>query len=126
MIYQVHQIHLTQAEVSLVNKTGDHAAVPANALKQKMSFARGRLGGYAAEALGAGYYTHVANITAEDIDHVFEIGNIGPESNIERFVFCQMHSISVGDVIVGNDGTVNVVDTFGFVTLTHESELVES
>jgi hypothetical protein len=115
--FQIHQIRITQAQVNLINETGDHAAVPENALKQKMSFARGRLGGYAAEALNAGYYTHVADITAEDIDHVFEIGNIGPESNIDRFVFCQMHSISVGDVIVGDDGTVNVVDTFGFVEI---------
>jgi hypothetical protein len=115
--FQIHQIRITQAQVNLINETGDHGAVPANALKQKMSFARDRLSGYAAEALRAGYYTHVANITAEDLNHVFEIGNIGPESNIERFVFCQMHSISVGDVIVGDDGTVNVVANFGFVEI---------
>lgn len=124
MIYQVHQIHLTQEDIALINKTDDYTAVPANVLKQKMSYAMRRLAGYATEAWDAGYYTHVANITAEDIDHVFEIGNIGPEQNIERI--SQMHSISVGDMIIADDGTQVVVSCFGFVTLAHKSELVES
>ena len=119
MIYQIYQIHLTNEEVALINKTDDHTAVPANALKQKMSFARGRLGGYAAEAWDKGYYTHVANIAAEDINHVFEIGNVGPERGIERIA--QMHSISVGDMIIADDGTQVVVDCFGFVTLGEKS-----
>tara|TARA_Y100000389_G_scaffold22855_1_gene19537 strand:- start:530 stop:916 length:387 start_codon:yes stop_codon:yes gene_type:complete len=122
MIYQVYQIRLNKEEIALINSTGDHAAVPANALKQKMSFAMGRLGGYAAEAWDAGYYTHVANITAEDYDQVFEIGNIGPEQNIERI--SQMHSVSVGDMIIAEDGTQVVVADFGFIAIGHKPEMV--
>lgn len=113
--FQIHQIRITQAQVNLINETGDHAAVPANALKQKMGFARDNIGGYAGEAWDAGYYTHVANITAEDYDQVFEIGNIGPEENIERIA--QMHSVSIGDVIIAEDGTQVVVGSFGFVEI---------
>ena len=122
MIYQVYQIKLTKEEIALINSTGDHTVVPANDLKQKMVFAKGRLGGYAAEAWDSGYYTHVANITAEDYDQVFEIGNIGPEQNIERIA--QMYSVSVGDMIIAEDGTQVVVDSFGFVAIGHKPELV--
>ena len=122
MIYQVYQIHLTNEDIALINSTGDHAAVPANALKQKMSFGRDRIGGYAAEAWDKGYYTHVANITAEDINEVFEIGNIGPEQNIERIA--QMHSVSVGDMIIVDDGTQVVVADIGFIAIGHKPEMV--
>ena len=67
----------------------------------------------ASNAWDKGLYTHVANITAADFDEVFEIGNIGPEQNIERLA--RMSSISVGDVIVGEDGTIAVVAEVGFI-----------
>ena len=53
-------------------------------------------------ALKNGCYTHVANIVADDINHAFEAGNIGPEDRIERIA--QMRSVSVGDVLVDNEG----------------------
>lgn len=111
-MYKVYQIKLSNEEMALINETGDHAAVPKNELKQKMAFAMGNIESYACEALAAGYFTHVANIEANNLDHVFEIGNIGPESNITRI--SPMHSISVGDVVVADDGTVNVVGDYGF------------
>ena len=58
-------------------------------------------------------YEEVAAIEADTLDEVFEIGNIGPESKIDRFGRQLMYSVSVGDVIrndkyecyvVGNDG----------------------
>ena len=42
-------------------------------------------------------YQLVADIKAVDLNHVFQIGNIGPEENITRIG--QMCSLSVGDVI---------------------------
>jgi len=63
-------------------------------------------------------YNTAAYIEAEDLDEVFEIGNIGPEDSISRAG--PMHSISVGDVII--DTLLNVawyVDTFGFESLGH-------
>ena len=60
-------------------------------------------------------YEEVAAIEAEDLDEVFEIGNIGPESKIERFG--RMHSVSVGDVIRDDRGRCFVVKGFGFERL---------
>lgn len=115
MKYAVYQIQLTAAEVDKINVTGDFNSVPKQAAKLKMEtdFAGHRIGGNAAEAFDAGYYTHVANITADNPDQVFEIGNIGPESNIERLA--RMHSISVGDIIVAETGEMIVVAPVGFV-----------
>ena len=70
----------------------------------------------------AGLYTHVANIEADDYNQVFEIGNIGPEQNIERLA--RMSSVSVGDVIVGPDGTIVVVAGIGFVAFGFDSKKV--
>lgn len=57
-------------------------------------------------------YKHVANITANDLDDMFRIGNIGPESGIERL--SDMKSVSVGDVIVDETNKAHFVQMFGF------------
>lgn len=114
MKFAVYQIHLTDKQYDLINAQG-HNAVPSHKIKldMTMDFSGHKIGGLASEAWEAGYYTHVANIEAEDYNGVFEIGNIGPEENIERLT--RMYSISVGDVIVGEDGTLAVVASMGFV-----------
>ena len=62
-------------------------------------------------------YVIVAKIEANDLDDVFEIGNIGPEEKITRSNH-PMHSISVGDVIYNEqDKTYTIVKGFGFATL---------
>lgn len=62
------------------------------------------------------FYSKVAEINAKDFEDVFEIGNIGPEENITRIK--PMHSVSVGDVIVSEDGVCKFVAPFGFEQLT--------
>ena len=59
-----------------------------------------------------GLYSPVAEITADSLNQVFDIGNIGPESSIKRLA--PMHSVSVGDVIVDAEGHAVYVSTFGF------------
>ena len=61
-------------------------------------------------------YRMVALVDAKTLDDVFTIGNIGPESSIERVE--PMHSVSVGDIIqdVIDDKTW-VVDKYGFVKI---------
>lgn len=59
-----------------------------------------------------GLYAPVAEITADSLSQVFEIGNIGPESSIKRLA--PMHSISVGDVIVDEMGHAVFVAPVGF------------
>jgi hypothetical protein len=114
MKFAIYQIQLTDEQYIAINARG-HDAVPSHKIKldMTMDFSGGKIGGLASEAWEAGYYTHVANIEAEDYNEVFEIGNIGPEQNIERLT--RMSSISVGDVIVGEDGTLAVVASMGFV-----------
>ena len=60
-------------------------------------------------------YEEVCAIEANDLEEVFEIGNIGPESKIERLG--RMHSISVGDVIRDDLGRCFVVKGLGFERL---------
>jgi hypothetical protein len=109
MKYKIFQIQLTDAEVAMINANG-HDSVPKQKLRLNISMPRGRrvLDGIFA----ADYYTHVGNITANDLEDVFNVGNIGPEENIERLD--RMSSLSVGDVVEDEDGVRNVVASFGF------------
>lgn len=116
MKYAIYQIRITEAQIDLINETGDFNSVPAKKAKIDMEFDfRGhKIGGLAYDAfVEKGYYTHVANIEASSPNEVFQIGNIGPEENIERLN--RMHSISVGDVLVDEEGNCSVVAPIGFV-----------
>ena len=59
--------------------------------------------GDATIALKNGCYTHVADIVADDINHAFEAGNIGPSDRINKLAD-RMRSVSVGDILVDNEG----------------------
>lgn len=56
-------------------------------------------------------YVHVANIDCMDLNDAFQIGNIGPNSKIERLK--EMRSISVGDILELG-GYKFIVDGMGF------------
>ena len=62
-------------------------------------------------------YEEVAAIEADTLDEVFEIGNIGPESKIDRFGRQLMYSVSVGDVIRNDKYECYVVGNCGFERL---------
>jgi len=111
MKFKLFQIQLTDAEVAKINAAGDHSAVPKQAARMALMFGDHTVSA-AATAIAKGFYTHVSNITANDLDGVFEVGNIGPEENIERFG--PMSSVSVGDLIEDEDGNRVVVASFGF------------
>lgn len=55
---------------------------------------------------------HVASVEASDMEEVFKIANLQVESKITRFE--PMRSISVGDVIVDEDGKSFLVNNVGF------------
>jgi hypothetical protein len=57
-------------------------------------------------------YEKVAVIEADSFSDVFDIGNIGPEQNIQRIA--PMHSVSVGDIIMSESGEVKYVAPYGF------------
>ena len=122
MKYAIYQIQFTTAQYNLINAKG-HDAVPAQVAKLNMTmdFSGNRIGGLAYDAFKAGYYTHVANIEANTPNEVFEIGNIGPEESIERLT--RMSSLSVGDVIVDEEGQCIVVAPVGFVAFSFNPKM---
>jgi hypothetical protein len=113
MNYKLYQIQLTEAEHNQVNAEG-HNSVPKHRAKLDMSFTD-KVAELASDAFSKGYYTHVSNIEAEGLEDVFEVGNIGPESSIERLG--KMHSVSVADVVETPEGVRHVVASVGFEQL---------
>ena len=124
MKYQVLQIRITDAEADLINESGDFNAVPKfkAQLDMRMKFDGGDITDAAKKAFDAGYYDHVANITASDLAHVYEISNLGnAEERIERLD--RMHSVSVGDIIIDENNIVWVVANFGFEEVMELAEV---
>jgi hypothetical protein len=109
--FKLYQIHLTDAEVDLINEKG-HDAVHKQSLKLDMNFSKNDTGSVAKEAFDLGYYTHVSNITSDNFEGVFAIGNMGPEECIERLD--KMYSCSVGDIVEDEAGNKKVVANYGF------------
>ena len=116
--YKLFQITLSDADIDTINANG-HDSVPKQKAKIGMMFDN-NIGKKAFSAFEDGHYTHVANITADGLDSVFRIGNIGPESKIERIV--PMHSVSVADVIEDLRGIKYVVADAGFQIVCNREE----
>jgi hypothetical protein len=94
-LIKVFQIVIDRDLSDLINREGWDCHVKAKAYTLSQQ-------GDAGIALRNGCYTHVANIVADDINHAFEAGNIGPEDRIERLA--KMRSVSVGDILVDSEG----------------------
>jgi hypothetical protein len=100
MKYTVHQINLSDEQFSTLRDVYlDTTFKPTD-----VAIIRAR-----------GLYAPVAEITADSLNQVFDIGNIGPESSIKRLA--PMHSVSVGDVIVDENGRAVYVAPMGFKSL---------
>ena len=120
--YKIFQIKLTDAEVDIVNAEG-HDAVHKNSLRLDMNLSKYDTAQVAADAFRRGYYTHVSNITTEGgLEGVFHVGNMGPESAIERI--SPMHSLSVGDIVEDVSGKMSVVADWGFKEVNSIEEKV--
>ena len=95
-IFSVFQIVIDKDLADLINKEGHDCHVKSKARLQAMMDGDVRLG------VMHDCYTKVAEVVADDLEHVFEVGNIGPEDRIERI--SKMRSVSVGDILVDNEG----------------------
>jgi hypothetical protein len=115
MKYAIHQISLTDTQIAAVNNEENVPAYKAK-MALMMDFNGDNIQANAADAFFAGHYSHVANITANDLEHVFEISNIGPEQNIERLA--RKSSLSMGDIVIDENNIVWVVASFGFEEVT--------
>jgi len=105
MKYDIYQINLTNEEYdavnSMANPHNDHAKFIASRNVAMEEFEKGKE-----------FYTKVAEIEANDLEHVFHIGNMGPEELITRLD--RMHSLSVGDIVVDGNGIQWGVASIGF------------
>ena len=111
--FKLYQIHTTKEEDDLINAKG-HDAVPKHLIKCNMNF-NDDVVALAKEAFDKEYYSHVSNINAEDLEDVFSVGNMGPESQIERFANTDMYSVSVGDIVQDKETNKKfVVASMGF------------
>ncbi len=108
-IFSVFQIVIDKDLSDLINKEGHNCHVKSKARIEAMMDGDVRLG------IMHDCYTKVAEVVADDLEHVFEVGNIGPEDRITRLD--KMHSISVGDIIADADGNCSVVFNFGVTPL---------
>ena len=107
-IFSVYQIVIDKDLSDLINKEGWDCHVKAKSYTEAM-FGNVELG------VKNNCYTKVAEVVADDLNHVFEVGNIGPEDRITRLD--KMHSISVGDIIVDAEGNASAVASVGFTPL---------
>jgi len=108
-IFSVYQIVIDKDLSDLINKEGFDCHVKSKARMEAM------LDGDVRRGVMHDCYTKVAEVVADDLDHVFEVGNIGPEDRITRLE--KMTSINVGDIIADADGVCSVVNNVGFTPL---------
>lgn len=113
--YEIYQINLTNEMVEEVNSSQD--ALPEWYAKYTRTTFKPTVENVT-DAIDM--YKHVSNITSDlGLEHVFEIGNIGPENNIERFA--PMHSLSIGDVVVDREyRRASVVASRGFEEVPYQ------
>ncbi len=102
---KVFQIQLTNAEVDAINR--DESFPKAKAFFDR-SFER------TFKAENFQFYTHVANVDTNDMEEAFRAMNLwdGTEDMVQKFGPCS--SMSVGDILELEDGSLHRVASFGF------------
>lgn len=106
MKFDIFQINFTEKQIKEINNSDSRPAFYMQYLDTTFRPTA------VAIAKARKQYKKVATIEADNLEQVFEIGNIGPESKITRHA--PMHSISVGDVVVDSNGAAKFVAPFGF------------
>lgn len=110
MKFKVFQFQVSRELHDRINQVGWDKNDPEIMAKLEATF------GNAYPGLDLGLYKHVATINAQSLEGVFHVGNMGPESQIERIDHKNhpMHSVSVGDIIIDQAGRASVVASMGF------------
>ena len=107
MKYDLYQIHLTDEQIDEVNaNTGKTTEFYQKYLETTMSPT------FLKVLDARDMYSKVAVIKADNLEQVYAIGNIGPESAITRLA--RMKSVSVGDVVVDTYGDAYVCGSWGW------------
>lgn len=104
---KVYQIQLTDEEINLINTQG-FGATPRTQAYSDRAFEST----FKAESFE--HYDHVANVDTDDKEEAFSLMNLwDDESKIER-VSDRVSSMSVGDILVMEDGRRFRCASFGF------------
>ena len=110
MVYELYQVRLTENDSLLINSVGwDKAQELSSKIK---AYATTFMGKNIEKAWATGEYEKVAEIEATDLENAFDVGNIGPETQIKRYL--SMRSMSVGDVLKDTEGKFYAVEPIGF------------
>jgi hypothetical protein len=113
MKFKVFQIQLTDAEIDMVN---EGVQVRKHVLKTHM-FGKSVMPS-ATKAMYLGYYDHVMTVNAKNLEDVYAVGNFMHDRDLDKVeVHGTFSSVSVGDVVVDENGNAFVVDTFGYEML---------
>ena len=111
-IFRVYQNNLAEIQ-DLINREGWDCHIKAVVHIQASIYDKAQLAVQHFDAC----YKPVCEIVADDLTHVFEVGNMGPEDRITRLD--RMHSVSVGDIIEDESGENRwMVAGMGFKYLT--------
>ena len=115
MQYKVLQIQLSEAEREMVNSGIE---LRKHVLKSDM-FGKDVVPN-ATKAMDLGYYDHVLTIEGDKLEDVFYKGNFVHDNLKDVQVHGTFSSVSVGDVVVDEEGFMFVVDMFGFELLPNK------
>lgn len=119
MKYRVYQIHLSSDERLALNALGrEEAAKQFRRIKAYNEVMWSGGSKYFRPAMRTAYDETLV-IEANDLNEVFEVGNIGPQREGAAILpLRKFHSVSVGDVIVDEEGTAYMVDPYGFTEVS--------
>jgi hypothetical protein len=102
---KVYQIQLTDSEITVANEGG---STP----KLKAYFDRSFDSTFKVENFE--HYTHVANVFTDDMEYAFEVMNLWDDDTMYEFMVYRPSSMSVGDILVAEDGAMYRCASFGF------------
>lgn len=115
MKFQLMQIPLSDAEIDQIN---DGVVTEKYSNRCDISCFGSKKLDAVYNALEEGYYETVAEIDAESLEGAFYIGNfMGDNPTKVKMIAESVFSVSVGDILVDEDGCRHLVDRFGFVQI---------
>ena len=113
-MYKLFQISVPREQYDEVNKLGWSEAI----VKYPLIEASQALRMSGSEAYVTEYdalFTHVADLDADNLEEAFRLHNFQEEDKIKRYA--KQHSLSVGDICVGEYGDVHICDNFGWTQM---------
>ena len=113
-MYKLFQISVPSEQYDEVNKLGWSEAM----VKYPKIEASQALRNSGSEAYVTEYdalFTHVADLDADNLEEAFRLHNFQEEDKITRYA--KQHSLSVGDICVGEYGDVHICDNFGWTQM---------